>query len=146
MFEASIAGVVEAHVRDDRLRTALHGQGIIGTNAGPRDPGTAGSIAGALAFSLAFIPALGTRGCEQLLIWLAAASGVTALLSAGFRVRAGRTAAGQSRARKPQTERSRCRHGRESLAPTVRTAARALYLRRRTRVLPGTWALVRNRG
>ena len=42
VFEASIADVVEDHVRDERLRTALHGQGIIGTWAGPRDPGTAG--------------------------------------------------------------------------------------------------------
>jgi phytoene dehydrogenase-like protein len=41
IFEASIADVVERHVRDARLRTALHGQGIIGTYAGPRDPGTA---------------------------------------------------------------------------------------------------------
>lgn len=41
VFEASIADVVERYVRDDRLRTALHGQGIIGTYAGPRDPGTA---------------------------------------------------------------------------------------------------------
>lgn len=41
VFEASIADVVEAHVDDERLRTALHGQGIIGTWAGPRDPGTA---------------------------------------------------------------------------------------------------------
>ena len=41
IFEESIAGVVERHVEDERLRTALHGQGIIGTNAGPRDPGTA---------------------------------------------------------------------------------------------------------
>ena len=41
VFHASIADVVEAHVRDERLRTALHGQGVIGTYAGPRDPGTA---------------------------------------------------------------------------------------------------------
>ncbi|HKA93664.1 MAG TPA: NAD(P)/FAD-dependent oxidoreductase, partial [Acidimicrobiia bacterium] len=41
LFDASIADVVEDHVRDERLRTALHGQGIIGTLAGPRDPGTA---------------------------------------------------------------------------------------------------------
>ncbi|MDQ6852280.1 MAG: NAD(P)/FAD-dependent oxidoreductase [Actinomycetota bacterium] len=41
LFDASIADVVERHVRDPRLRTALHGQGIIGTFAGPRDPGTA---------------------------------------------------------------------------------------------------------
>jgi len=42
VFEESIADVVEHYVRDERLRTALHGQGIIGTWAGPRDPGTAG--------------------------------------------------------------------------------------------------------
>jgi phytoene dehydrogenase-like protein len=41
LFEASIADVVERHVGDERLRTALHGQGVIGTFAGPRDPGTA---------------------------------------------------------------------------------------------------------
>lgn len=41
VFHASIADVVERHVKDERLRTALHGQGIIGTYAGPRDPGTA---------------------------------------------------------------------------------------------------------
>lgn len=41
LFEASIADVIERHVRDERLRTALHGQGIIGTYAGPREPGTA---------------------------------------------------------------------------------------------------------
>ncbi len=41
VFEASIADVVERYVRDERLRTALHGQGLIGTYAGPRDPGTA---------------------------------------------------------------------------------------------------------
>jgi phytoene dehydrogenase-like protein len=41
VLDASIADVVEGHVRDERLRTALHGQGVIGTFAGPRDPGTA---------------------------------------------------------------------------------------------------------
>jgi phytoene dehydrogenase-like protein len=41
VFEASIADVVERHVGDERLRTALHGQGVIGTYAGPRDAGTA---------------------------------------------------------------------------------------------------------
>jgi len=41
LFDASIADVVERHVRDERLRTALHGQGVIGTYAGPRDAGTA---------------------------------------------------------------------------------------------------------
>ncbi len=41
VFSDSIADVVERYVRDERLRTALHGQGVIGTNVGPRDPGTA---------------------------------------------------------------------------------------------------------
>jgi phytoene dehydrogenase-like protein len=41
VLHASVADVVERHVRDPRLRAALHGQGIIGTFAGPRDPGTA---------------------------------------------------------------------------------------------------------
>jgi phytoene dehydrogenase-like protein len=41
MFEESIASVIERHVSDERLRTALHGQGLIGTWAGPRDAGTA---------------------------------------------------------------------------------------------------------
>jgi phytoene dehydrogenase-like protein len=41
LFHTPIADVIERHVADDRLRTALHGQGIIGTFAGPRDPGTA---------------------------------------------------------------------------------------------------------
>ncbi len=41
MFEEPIASVVERHVRDERLRIALHGQGLIGTWAGPRDRGTA---------------------------------------------------------------------------------------------------------
>jgi phytoene dehydrogenase-like protein len=41
LFEASIADVLEDHVSDERLKTALFGQGIIGTWGGPRDPGTA---------------------------------------------------------------------------------------------------------
>jgi phytoene dehydrogenase-like protein len=41
LFETSIAEVVEEHVQDERLRTALYGQGVIGAWAGPRDPGTA---------------------------------------------------------------------------------------------------------
>ncbi len=41
LFEESIADVVERHVKDERLRTALHGQGLIGTCAGPRQAGTA---------------------------------------------------------------------------------------------------------
>lgn len=42
LLERSIADVVEEHVADERLRAVLHGQGVIGTWAGPRDPGTAG--------------------------------------------------------------------------------------------------------
>ena len=41
LFEASIADVLDDHVSDERLKTALFGQGIIGTWGGPRDPGTA---------------------------------------------------------------------------------------------------------
>ena len=40
---------------------------------------TAGSIVGALAFSLLLIPALGTQGSQRLLIWLAAAGAAVAL-------------------------------------------------------------------
>ncbi|HEX3542373.1 MAG TPA: NAD(P)/FAD-dependent oxidoreductase [Acidimicrobiales bacterium] len=42
VFEMSVADLVERHVTDERLRAALHGAGVIGTWAGPRDPGTAG--------------------------------------------------------------------------------------------------------
>ena len=41
VLDAPIADVVEAHVRDERIRSALHVEGLIGTFAGPRDPGTA---------------------------------------------------------------------------------------------------------
>jgi phytoene dehydrogenase-like protein len=41
VFEASIAEVLDEHIDDERLKTALFGQGIIGTWGGPRDPGTA---------------------------------------------------------------------------------------------------------
>ncbi len=41
LLHRSIADVVEEHVADERLRALLHGQGVIGTWAGPRDPGTA---------------------------------------------------------------------------------------------------------
>ncbi len=42
VFELSVAELVERYVGDERLRAALHGAGVIGTWAGPRDPGTAG--------------------------------------------------------------------------------------------------------
>jgi phytoene dehydrogenase-like protein len=41
LLHRSIADVICEHVRDERLRALLHGQGVIGTWAGPRDPGTA---------------------------------------------------------------------------------------------------------
>ena len=41
VFEASIADVLDDHLSDERLKTALFGQGIIGTWGGPKDPGTA---------------------------------------------------------------------------------------------------------
>jgi phytoene dehydrogenase-like protein len=41
VFEASIAEVLDEHMDDERLKTALFGQGIIGTWGGPYEPGTA---------------------------------------------------------------------------------------------------------
>jgi phytoene dehydrogenase-like protein len=41
LFEWSQAELLERYLDDDRLRTALLGQGVIGTNATPFDPGTA---------------------------------------------------------------------------------------------------------
>ncbi len=48
---------------------------------------TAGSIVGALAFSLLLIPAIGTRGSQRVLIWLAAASAAIALVAAALGMR-----------------------------------------------------------
>ncbi len=41
LFDASIADVLDDFVSDQRLKDALFGQGVIGTFAGPNDPGTA---------------------------------------------------------------------------------------------------------
>jgi phytoene dehydrogenase-like protein len=41
LFDASIAEVLDDFVTDQKLKDALFGQGVIGTFAGPRDPGTA---------------------------------------------------------------------------------------------------------
>ena len=41
LFDLPVADLVERYVADSRLRAALHGAGVIGTWAGPRDPGTA---------------------------------------------------------------------------------------------------------
>ncbi|GIV79283.1 MAG: FAD-dependent oxidoreductase [Litorilinea sp.] len=41
LFAWSMVEFVEHYLRDERLQTALLGQGVIGTNASPYDPGTA---------------------------------------------------------------------------------------------------------
>jgi phytoene dehydrogenase-like protein len=41
LFDASISDVLDSFVTDQRLKDALFGQGVIGTFAGPKDPGTA---------------------------------------------------------------------------------------------------------
>jgi len=48
---------------------------------------TAGSIVGALAFSLLLIPAIGTGGSQRLLVWLATAAALVALGAAALTVR-----------------------------------------------------------
>jgi len=48
---------------------------------------TAGSIVGALAFSLLLIPAMGTQGSQQVLIWLAAAAAIVAVAPVVFSLR-----------------------------------------------------------
>ncbi len=41
VFKDSIAEVLDRYIGDERLRTALYGQGVIGTWGGPFEPGTA---------------------------------------------------------------------------------------------------------
>ncbi len=41
LFEWSMVECVEHYLRDERLQLAYLGQGVIGTNASPHDPGTA---------------------------------------------------------------------------------------------------------
>jgi phytoene dehydrogenase-like protein len=41
LLEWSMAEYLERYIRDERLQMAYLGQGVIGTNASPRDPGTA---------------------------------------------------------------------------------------------------------
>src|SRR2546425_7086580 len=53
---------------------------------------TAGSIGGALAFSLLVLPGIGTKACEQLLIGLAAGAAVVAVTSYVWTMRPRRTA------------------------------------------------------
>jgi phytoene dehydrogenase-like protein len=42
VFEDSVASVINRYVSDERLKNSLFGGGVIGTWAGPYDPGTAG--------------------------------------------------------------------------------------------------------
>jgi phytoene dehydrogenase-like protein len=105
VLHASIADVVEGHVRDDRLRRALHGQGIVGTFAGPREAGTAWvhahhrlGLLGGWAFveggmgQISFLLADAARDAGA---WLAAGTPVAAIepgvgvrLAGGERIRA----------------------------------------------------------
>jgi phytoene dehydrogenase-like protein len=41
LFDWSMAEMLEHYIKDDRLQVAMMGQGVIGTNASPFDPGTA---------------------------------------------------------------------------------------------------------
>lgn len=41
LFEWSMMELVEGYIEDERLQIAYLGQGVIGTNASPHDPGTA---------------------------------------------------------------------------------------------------------
>jgi phytoene dehydrogenase-like protein len=41
LFSWSMAELLERHIGDERLQSAMMGQGVIGTNASPHDPGTA---------------------------------------------------------------------------------------------------------
>src|SRR4051794_2955574 len=41
VFDASIADVLDDHMRDQRMKDALFGQGVIAAYGGPKDPGTA---------------------------------------------------------------------------------------------------------
>jgi spermidine synthase len=66
-FPLALAGAASADDDPGRLTGAVYAAN------------TAGSIVGALAFSLVFIPQIGTRGSQQLLTCLAAAAGFVAL-------------------------------------------------------------------
>jgi len=90
LFEDSIADVLERYVEDPDLRGALCGQGVIGTMAGPRDPGTASVH---LMHSMGTVDGVGGAwgyvegGMGRVSAALAAAaSGAGAVLAAGAEV------------------------------------------------------------
>jgi spermidine synthase len=92
-FDLDISRCVRAILPATLLWGASFPLALAAAAANGEDPGrltgevyaanTAGSIVGALLFSLVLIPSIGTRGAQQTLIWLAAAAGLAALLAAG---------------------------------------------------------------
>ena len=87
-FDLDIARCIRAILPATLLWGASFPLALAGAAADGEDPArlsgevyaanTAGSIVGALAFSLLLIPALGTQGSQKLLIWLAAVSAAVA--------------------------------------------------------------------
>jgi spermidine synthase len=88
-FDLDVARSIRAILPATLLWGASFPLALAAAAAGDEDPArltgevyaanTAGSIVGALAFSLLLIPWLGTKGSQQLLIWLAAAGAVFAI-------------------------------------------------------------------
>jgi spermidine synthase len=87
-FDLDIARCIRAILPATLLWGASFPLALAGAAAEGEDPAllsgevyaanTAGSIVGALAFGLLLVPAIGTQGSQQLLIWLAAASAAVA--------------------------------------------------------------------
>jgi spermidine synthase len=90
-FDLDIARCIRAILPATLLWGASFPLALSGAAADGEDPAllsgevyaanTAGSIVGALAFSLLLIPVMGTQGSQQLLIWLAAAGAAIAAAS-----------------------------------------------------------------
>jgi spermidine synthase len=88
-FDLDLTRVIRAIFPATLLWGASFPLALAAAAANTEDPGrltgevyaanTAGSIVGALAFSLVLIPAIGTQGSQQVLIWLAAAAAVVAI-------------------------------------------------------------------
>jgi spermidine synthase len=95
-FDLDIARCLRAIFPATLLWGASFPLALAGAAAEGEDPGrlagevyaanTAGSIVGALAFSLLLIPAMGTGGSQRLLVWLAAAGALVALGAAALTV------------------------------------------------------------
>jgi spermidine synthase len=88
-FDLDLMRVIHAILPATLLWGASFPLALAAAAANREDPGrltgevyaanTAGSIVGALAFSLLLIPAIGTQGSQKVLIWLAAAAAVAAI-------------------------------------------------------------------